>query len=482
MIAQAEESNELLLSETESQKSLPTESQKIGMVAYSCLPYTSHDLKRKLPEGHLYASTSRYNLKTPRNGNLKLKSCFTESENGSETKSESCENASLDQSLQNKVTTPKELIQSNITPPRRSRCDVSSDITLIEPSSSLLSKAAFKSLLSTPGYLTYQYGPNKNVLATPLSPQTNLCATPTALSLKSPFSCPERINSSIPGSSPRMRLSQSLNGKAELVTEKSPTPKIQIACPRTSSGNKSSFEKKGKLQRSKSAPGSCTHQTGIGCSNASLRSRRANGRSRDARSWTYFCDGKSRDDFFRQIENASLGSAVAAISLIRSADSPSKILNHKCEILPTKDYRSSLQATDKSELQHITSSSFKLSAYNHDCVKDCMLTSPCEDSDKENWLPLQNGSPCRRLLPSSRQNKLLMPTNMTFNNHNTDLGIMKGRKRKLNDSFVNVSRDRPQLEIVRRVGFFGNGDKNNGKTGDIGAIQGLLSLRLGNWR
>ncbi|POS84244.1 hypothetical protein EPUL_005863, partial [Erysiphe pulchra] len=454
------------------QKSLLAEHQTNEKTPYSKSLLVSIDLKKKSSESYPpYASTTGHTLKSQSNFSDKVNASSTESRNGSSAKSENSKNMILHKGLKRKVTASfEEVTPCSKTPPPRLRCDASSGITPTEPSPVFLSKTAFKSFLSTPGYLANQYHNNTNSMSTPSCSKTNLFATPPGSSMKTPFSCPGRIDSIISSSSPKIRLSLSLDGKAELVTEKYTSPLIQLPRPRSSSGNLSSLERKGSFRRSKSAILPCPHQSGVGNFNTSLISGRPMGRSRDARSWAYCCKGEVHDDFTRQVENATLGSAVAAISLIRSASSPSRMSKPKSEILPNKNTRSNSKVIDQSKIQQTTPTSFKLSSYNFDCVKDYILTSPSGDSDKENWFPLLNGSP-RRPLPSCRQDKLSSPSKILRDDHEIDFGILRGRKRKPNDSFVDMCRDRSQLK-VRGVEKLMSGDVNSCKTGDLGAIQG----------
>ncbi|RKF59191.1 putative homeobox domain-containing protein [Erysiphe neolycopersici] len=484
MTAQAEESHGLSLIERKSEKLLPTEHQTNEENSSAKSLLMSFDSKKiPLDSCHPYPSTTQHALKSQSNCNDIINAGLTESRNSSGAKSENSENMLLHLSFQKNVNaSSQEAIPCSKTPPPMLRCDASLGIAPTEPSSSCLSKTAFKSFLSTPGYLANQYNNKSYTMSTPSFSKTNLFATPPGSSMKTPLSCPGRIDSTTPSSSPKVRLSLSLDGKAELVTEKSTSPLNQLPRPRSSFGNSSSFERKSKSRRSKSALLPCIHRSGMGNPNTSLMSRRPMGRSRDARSWAYCCKGEVHDDFARQVEDATLGSAVAAISLIRSSSSPSRMSKPKSEILPNKNTRSNSKAIDQSKLQHTTPTSFKLSSYDFDCVKDYLIPSPSGDSDKENWLPLLNGSPRRRPLPSCRQDKLSSSSRILCDDHEIDFGIMRGPKRKSNDSFIDMCRDRSQLKVVKGVEKPMSGDVNSCKTGDLGAIQGLLSLSQGNWR
>ncbi|KAL8658373.1 MAG: hypothetical protein Q9226_001049 [Calogaya cf. arnoldii] len=106
---------------------------------------------------------------------------------------------------------------------------------------------------------------------------------------------------------PQPRLATSLDGSVRIMTGNSPTPSpprprdsLSTPQPRAS----------GPLQRSQSA--AVTPTFPVPRSTASI------GRSRDSRTWEFYCDSKARDELTKQAEREQSGSALGAIGLIRS--------------------------------------------------------------------------------------------------------------------------------------------------------------------
>ena len=129
-------------------------------------------------------------------------------------------------------------------------------------------------------------------------------------------------------SSSQVRLSLSLDGKAELVSalQSPPRPAPQLSSNAETLppvfGNRT-------LQRSRSAvssvtlPPISTLTKNLGTHFPSL----GRGRSHDVHAWESCCEADTRDELTRQAENESSGSAIAAISLMRSSSSSASLSN-----------------------------------------------------------------------------------------------------------------------------------------------------------
>lgn len=308
-----------------------------------------------------------------------------------------------------------------------------------------------------------------------------------------PLSCPERVDSTLTKSSPRVRLSLSLDGKAELTADY-PSPPIQISRPKSASGNLFTQIKSESRRRSQSLILPCSSSSETGQPSSSSVPRRPIGRSRDARSWTFCCGGESRDELTRQAENESHGSAVAAISLIRSAFNPVAKTSPKKRKASVSDQNFESSKKHRVErglpnqigFQYTGTSSFLLSTTKDDSL-NYMVMSPSEDSDKENWLPQQNGSPRRRPLPSSRSDKsprirTILSDNDEKTSNSSGFGSFKNKKWRLSNSLADVYKDCAQVKVCTEAENSGNREASPSKVGDLGAIQGLLSLSKGNWR
>ena len=106
---------------------------------------------------------------------------------------------------------------------------------------------------------------------------------------------------------PRPRLATSLDGSVRIMTGNSPTPSPPR--PRDSLFTRQT-RASGPLQRSQSAIVTPTFPV--------PRPAASIGRSRDSRTWEFYCDPNARDELTKQAEREQSGSAVGAIGLIRS--------------------------------------------------------------------------------------------------------------------------------------------------------------------
>jgi hypothetical protein len=222
--------------------------------------------------------------------------------------------------------------------------------------------------------------------------------------------------------------------------------------------------------------------------------RLLSGRSRDARSWEFCCDIDARDELTTQAENESSGSAVAAISLLRSAsNSALKPNTSKRNAPPPKN--DSTKHSKKPKLGRAMSSlarlqnPLKASQDSFEYNKTSLIHSPSGDSDKENWIPHENGAnPRRRPAPSSRSRSdkepgaKILGDNFNIPTHAYDLGGNKNRKRKTAMIEPEIFEDNDTRESGLEVEKFMRGEVSPSKKGDLDCIQGLLSLSQGNWR
>ncbi|KAI1333399.1 hypothetical protein F5Y16DRAFT_355737 [Xylariaceae sp. FL0255] len=271
--------------------------------------------------------------------------------------------------------------------------------------------------------------------------------------------CPSSFSSSISSSSENVShnisLSILLDGKAEVVTAQ-PSP------PRPVSHLSSTFDTKlpslaldnhnpaRTLQRSQSALPAIT----LPPISDLLPPQLTRGRSRDVHAWKSVCDADRRDELTRQAENESSGSAIAAISLVRSSSSSASlsnlIHNHQSSqprsstsLQPNPAGRTQRNAghfdSTKAQLQQqlpSLSSQVPLSSENrHDVYVSfeadhpeeddfaesgskkrqkqdpaggfVTILSPLGDSDKENWSPgKEGGNPRRRPVPGGASPQL----------------------------------------------------------------------------
>lgn len=196
------------------------------------------------------------------------------------------------------------------------------------------------------------------------------------------------------------------------------------------------------LQRSRSALPGITLPP-ISTLTASLPAQLARGRSRNVHAWESCCDAETRDELTQQAENESSGSAVAAISLLRSSSQTSsgfssllsavaQAANGSVPSNPGKrnappSRRSSLSKKPKLSRSSSTIARIQTLSPTQDTQQpstdsldkperavseDVELEKPCAekpgsavvlspggDSDKENWSPGSEGNRNRRRHP-----------------------------------------------------------------------------------
>lgn len=298
----------------------------------------------------------------------------------------------------------------------------------------------------------------------------------------------------------KVRLSLSLEGKAELVPNQvSPTRNLP---PRPSSTTPSLPQvRQRSLQRSHSALPSITLPP-ISTLTNSLPPRLMRGRSRDVHAWESCADAENRDELTAQAEHESNGSAIAAISLLRSSSGvlqPSGTKRNAPISKPQRPHQAKKAKLNRSgssisRLEYDINEDAEKPEKEYGKVKVSMLVSPSGDSDKENWSPDEdeNDSPHRRLLPPAptkprplnprRLGRVLQEQkgpNFLGNRANT----APARHRNVVKEGVEIFEDsmkRPRGEDVEQ---FMRGDLSSpSKKPDMDCVAGLLSLSQGAWR
>jgi hypothetical protein len=236
--------------------------------------------------------------------------------------------------------------------------------------------------------------------------------------------------------SSKFRLSLSLEGKAEIVSSlQSPPRPVEPALPLDVT-TLPPVRAPRSLQRSRSALPGITLPP-ISTLTANLPPQLPRGRSRDVSAWESCCDADTRDELTKLAENESSGSAVAAISLLRSSSQTSSLGNlvhghipNSSNVLRPNNSKRNAAPTNrrdsnnkKPKLSRSSSSVARLQSVANGTafeepekvVEDLepvkkpgkgslsVILSPSGgDSDKENWSPDEEGNPMarRRPLPS----------------------------------------------------------------------------------
>jgi hypothetical protein len=255
-----------------------------------------------------------------------------------------------------------------------------------------------------------------------------------------------------------VRLAMTVDGAVKVSRNKDDTPSPEKPRPVPADGQ---TKAKTPMMRSKSAIGVEVFRDSLGTPGARMVGA-GYGRSRDARTWEFYCDSKTKDALSTQAEAETSGSAVSAINLIRSNSFKSR--SHA--LSPSSTKTNSLAKSSKgvkAGLSRTKSSLGRLQGLgvsvdnNEDKPKrpPGHVRSPSDDSDKENWAPGTRLSEhgLRRTQPSNRDRPILQENEeMTFPNASSS------RKGRIEGHGTNVS-----------------------PTKDMDCIQGLLSLSQGAW-
>lgn len=279
---------------------------------------------------------------------------------------------------------------------------------------------------------------------------------------------PERPDRQLKRVSSCVRLSMNAEGKAEIITKDAsspspPRPKQTFMLPDVNLNNAPvpDFSSSQGLQRSTS------------------------GRSRDSRSWEFWCDKESRGELESAAEKDASGSAAGAIGLLRTA-SGRNILgavsgkrNSAFGNQPASAKRSKLG--QRKPLQRASTSLGRLQGkHGHAGAtlpklkhsgSATSLHIKGNDSDKENWSPERDldsdGEEVSQLDGESGRRGMATQGQSRSNKIN-------GRKRRSeNDENENDPEADAELAEFMRGGR---------KSEDLDCVQGLLSLSQGNWK
>ncbi|KAK4231749.1 pah4 homeobox protein encoded by the pah4 protein [Podospora fimiseda] len=333
----------------------------------------------------------------------------------------------------------------------------------------------------------------------------------------------------------RFRLSMSLEGKAEVVSAIPSPPQSIAPAPTREMLHSIGPMRRPDWQRSHSASPSITlppiSELTKSLTNPSpLPPRLTRGRSRDPHAWEFCCDVENREDALTvQAKHESSGSAVAAISLLRSTSatnsSPLQPSNSAKRNTTMSKAAPRPGMAKKPKLGRSSSSVARLQSSMNGSEKvksksGVPHSTSGNDSDKENWSPYEGGNARypprtpmysyfqpltasgRRPLPSfsssssrlDKKNPRRTPANGRSFLGNTGrantapvgkFGIYKKRV-GVNESSLNIyeddDREQQTSPLSDEVERFMMGQVSPSKKGDVDAVAGLLSLSQGNWR
>jgi hypothetical protein len=290
---------------------------------------------------------------------------------------------------------------------------------------------------------------------------------------------------SLPSQSSHVRLSMSLEGAVKVKTTDAETPSPPKRAPPLIVPSRAPAG----LHRSKSA---ITLSSNVGQESAGKPKVKSVGgqfgRSRDARTWEFYCDGDAREALSAHAEDERTGSAVGAINLIRSQSQTARaqMMTERSGGSNTKNPPMS-QRTVRPKPSRAKSSMACLQDTDQTLVKPSMeeanpsvLRSPSGDSDKENWAPGTRLShhPLRRQHASTNRRPILGDGNHRLSHARSTGGLAADQKRGgiIRQPVVmdkeNIDRSGRHQRLIEEAG----------KGEDLDCIQGLLSLSQGAWQ
>ena len=227
-----------------------------------------------------------------------------------------------------------------------------------------------------------------------------------------------------------VRLSLSLDGRAELVSADMSSSPPRPMPPQRPTSALNSIRRTPGLQRSLSAtaavPFSLSRQSAPAQRRTPLPStsgeasvpRLPTGRSRDASQWQLCADADARDELTMMAENEGNGSAVAAISLIRSTSGKALKTNNNKRNAPSSSVKEKVGSGKKVKrtLGRAATALGRLQSGGNDenrgsaarkapeplvegekrKVESAFEIGSPGDSDKENWLPGEAGTTDRK--------------------------------------------------------------------------------------
>lgn len=311
--------------------------------------------------------------------------------------------------------------------------------------------------------------------------------------------------SSLPGkhSASTVRLSLSLDGKARVVTgaDDPPSP------PRMWSSQGSNKPEKclgGSLQRSHSAVEPFELPS-------AFQSRSMTGRSRDARTWEFYCDSEAGNTLTAQAELERSGSAVGPIGLIRSSSTkamrpnpnkdnvPDQIFQNaktqKCEAQPAAKPKlgrtfssvARLQTIDGNEQRSATKPSAKESKRK---LPSSIFEDEDGDSDKENWQPGTQQRPIqrRRAIQSQGIRRGVLEESPAIPSQSSSLDSLLNREnssprscRSKRKQLEKPGQENTPIEAHDEVAGFVQRCSPPRAVEDLEGVQNLLSLSQASW-
>lgn len=281
-----------------------------------------------------------------------------------------------------------------------------------------------------------------------------------------------------------LRMAMGDDGKAKIVDRavQSPSPER----PKAVVVQAGMVSRLGNLRRSYSAAGfdDASHRDHANDASRKIARTGAMGRSKDSRTWEFWCDTDARSSLIERADQKDSGSAIEAIGqLKRSSSTRALQLNNTKLNSPMissrnagKPAKTSRQGLKRSHTHH-GSLSAKTNAIKTASKKGAQpeeYETLNTESDKENWEPTKPSRPAQNT-SFVRGHKRVLGENTSTMSQSSSLGSMMARE-KARGSSVQSTVD---TEISS---FMGHGHSRTTSTGeDLDCVQSLLSLSQARW-
>ncbi|EWZ50470.1 hypothetical protein FOCG_09771 [Fusarium oxysporum f. sp. radicis-lycopersici 26381] len=281
-------------------------------------------------------------------------------------------------------------------------------------------------------------------------------------------------------SQPKVHLSTSLDGKAELVSNQG-SPSRELP-PRPSSTTPYLPEERQRgLQRGLQRSSSAVTLPPLSELTSSLPPSLVRGRSRDVHAWEKCADAENRDELTAQAEYESNGSAAAAINILRSTSGILQPSNAKRNAPMTRPQRP--HQAKKAKLDPTGSSISRLDAdlderekadREHGKVKVSISPDPYHRRPLPP-APKHAGDNPRRVGRALQEQK---SPNLLANRAN----MAPTRPRSIVKEGLEIFQDRMKPVLSSREQDMVRGSISPSKKPDMDCVAGLLSLSQGAWR
>ena len=294
-----------------------------------------------------------------------------------------------------------------------------------------------------------------------------------------------------------VRLSTSLEGNAKVAVGNSPSPPKERASRPV-----------GGLQRSQSA----IEPKNDALAFPALMPQKPSmpGRSRDSRTWEFYCDSNVRDALTEQAEREQGGSAANAIGLIRSRGNKALVSNpNKRNARPEKHESTKRLKADEVKAHRQKLTRAKSSVARLQTVESSIETSNARqgkprkpssqtelyysgDSDKENWEPgtrsrVQRRRPGPNPVPSSRAVQAVLEESLRIPSQSTSLDRLMERENAAPSTASeggagsSKKRDGDDVEDGDFTALTATSQLPR-ESEELDCVQNLLSLSQGAWQ